>query len=102
MGSDLRIVDVGIKVFQFKFSSSFQMEWLPNFCFICGVLVMVRNIILGFKVSLNVTGFLGTELEKTVALRGFLRNIELLAAVGRRKERKKTLVYSIVRWLLVR
>ena len=38
MGSDLRIVDVGIKVFQFKFSSSFQMEWLPNFCFICGVL----------------------------------------------------------------
>ena len=63
---------------------------------------MVRNIILGFKVSLNVTGFLGTELEKTVALRGFLRNIELLAAVGRRKERKKTLVYSIVRWLLVK
>ena len=38
MGLDLRIVDVGIKVFQFKFSSSFQMEWLPNFCFICGVL----------------------------------------------------------------
>ena len=38
MGLDLRIVDVGIKVFQFKFSSSFQMEWLPNLCFICGVL----------------------------------------------------------------
>ena len=36
MGLDLRIVDVGIKVFQFKFSFSFQMEWLPNFCFICG------------------------------------------------------------------
>ena len=38
MGSDLRIVDVGIKVFQFKFSSSFPMEWFPNFCFIYGVL----------------------------------------------------------------
>ena len=66
---------------------------------------MVRNIILGFKVSSNVTGFLGTKPEKIVALRGFLRNIELLAmlaAVGQRKERKKTLVFSTVRWLLVR
>ena len=46
--------------------------------------------------------FWGTEPEKTVALRGFLRNTELLAAVGRRKERKKTLVFSTIRWLLVR
>ena len=63
---------------------------------------MVRNIILGFKVSPNVTGFLETEPEKTVALRGFLRNTELLTMVGQRKERKKTLVFSTVRWLLVR
>ena len=31
MGLDLRL-------FQFYFRSSLQMEWLPSFCFICGVL----------------------------------------------------------------
>ena len=38
MGLDLRYVDRGIKIFQFYFRSSLQMEWLPSFCFICGVL----------------------------------------------------------------
>ena len=30
VGSDLRIVDVGKNVFQFKFSSSYQMEWVER------------------------------------------------------------------------
>ncbi|KAK4594698.1 hypothetical protein RGQ29_018409 [Quercus rubra] len=38
MGLDLRYVDRGIKIFQFYFRSNLQMEWLPSFCFICGVL----------------------------------------------------------------
>ena len=38
MGLDLRYVDRGINIFQFYFRSSLQMEWLPSFCFICGVL----------------------------------------------------------------
>ena len=38
VGSDLRFVDMEIKVFQLMFSSWFHMEWLPFFCFICGVL----------------------------------------------------------------
>ena len=38
MGLDIRYVDRGIKIFQFYFRSSLQMEWLPSFCFICGVL----------------------------------------------------------------
>ena len=38
VGSDLRFVDMEIKVFQLMFSSWFHMEWLPLFCFICGVL----------------------------------------------------------------
>ena len=37
VGSDLRFVDMEIKVFQLMFSSWFHMEWLPFFCFICGV-----------------------------------------------------------------
>nr|POE84489.1 hypothetical protein CFP56_46188 [Quercus suber] len=38
MGLDLRYVDRGIMIFQFYFRSSLQSEWLPSFCFICGVL----------------------------------------------------------------
>ena len=38
VGSDLRFVDMEIKVFKLMFSSWFHMEWLPFFCFICGVL----------------------------------------------------------------
>ena len=38
MGLDLRYVDKEIKIFQFYFRSSLQLEWLPSFCFICGVL----------------------------------------------------------------
>uniref|UniRef100_A0A7N2LQL4 Uncharacterized protein n=1 Tax=Quercus lobata TaxID=97700 RepID=A0A7N2LQL4_QUELO len=34
---------MGIKVFHFKFYSCFQMEWLPFFCFICGVLGLGEN-----------------------------------------------------------
>ncbi|KAK7819184.1 uncharacterized protein CFP56_040613 [Quercus suber] len=30
MGSDLRIVDVGNNIFQFKFSSKFQLEWVEK------------------------------------------------------------------------
>ena len=30
MGSDLRIVDVGKNIFQFKFSSSYQLEWVER------------------------------------------------------------------------
>lgn len=28
MGSELRIVDVGINIFQFKFGSEYQLEWV--------------------------------------------------------------------------
>ena len=49
---------------------------------------MVRNIILGFKVSSNVTGFLGTEPEKTVALRGVFEK-HRAASSGESKERKE-------------
>nr|POE89408.1 hypothetical protein CFP56_01766 [Quercus suber] len=38
MGLDLRFVDRGIMIFQFYFRLSLQSEWLPSFCFICGVL----------------------------------------------------------------
>ena len=54
--------------------------------------VMMRNIVLDIKVSLNVIGNMRTRLEQTVVLRGFWRNKKLLAAVGRRKEWKKTCV----------
>ena len=30
MGSDFRIVDVGKNIFQFKFSSSYQLEWVER------------------------------------------------------------------------
>ena len=30
MGSNLRIIEVGNKTFQFKFSSRYQMEWVKN------------------------------------------------------------------------
>lgn len=38
MGLDLRYVDRGIRIFQFYFRYSLQMEWIPSFRFICGVL----------------------------------------------------------------
>ena len=30
MGSDFRIIDVGKNIFQFKFSSSYQLEWVER------------------------------------------------------------------------
>ena len=30
MGSDMRIVEVGNNIFQFKFSSKYQMEWVER------------------------------------------------------------------------
>ena len=48
----------------------------------------MRNIILGFKVSPNVIGFLGTEPEKTVALRGVFEK-HRAASSGESKERKE-------------
>ena len=88
----LRFVVMGIKVFHFKFYSCFLMEWLPLFVWFW---VLVRIIVLGFKVSPNVTSILGTRPEKTMVLREFLRNMELLAGVDRRrKEWKKTSVSS--------
>ena len=45
----LRFVDMGIKVFHFKLYSCFLMEWLPFFCFICGVLGLRENHCSGFQ-----------------------------------------------------
>nr|POE92004.1 hypothetical protein CFP56_32642 [Quercus suber] len=72
MGSDSRIVDMGINDFQFKIYSSYQMEWLPNFCFFGGVLGPVEKHCSGYQ------------------------------AVDRRKEWKKVLLFSTIRWLLVK
>ena len=89
MGLDLRYVDRGIKIFQFYFRSSLQMEWLPSFCFICGVL--------GFG------GFFGLGLKICpIGGRGFLRNIVLLAKASRRKKEERKIPVLRFRWLLVR
>ena len=52
---------------------------------------------LGLKVSLIVTGILGTRPVKTVVFWGFLRNMELIVEVGQwRKEGKKSLVSNML------
>ena len=42
MGSDLRIIEVGNNIFQFKFSSRYQMEWVEN----CGPWNFENNLLL--------------------------------------------------------
>ena len=78
VGLDLRLVDMKTKVFQLMFNPWFHIEWLPFFCFICGVLGLGETECLWH---------FGGRTRKSNDLRGFLRNIMLLAEVGwRRKE----------------
>ena len=72
------------------------MEWLPNFCFICGVLGHGEKHHSGFQGKSECHRLFGDWTRENSGFKGVLRNIELLAAVGRRKERKKTLVFSII------
>ena len=88
MGSDLRIVDVGIKVFQFKFSSSFQMEWLPNFCFICGVLGHGEKHHSGFQGKSECHRLFGDQTRENSGFKGVFEKHKA-ASSGGLEERKE-------------
>ena len=49
IGSDLKLVDRGIKVLQLMFRSCVHMKWLPFFCFICVFVGLGEKHRLGFQ-----------------------------------------------------
>ena len=49
IGSDLKPVDMGIKVLQLMFRSCVHMKWLPFFCFICVFVGLGEKHHLGFQ-----------------------------------------------------
>ena len=84
VGSDLRFVDIEIKVFQLMFSSWFHIEWLPFFCFICGVLGLSETECLwhfGGRTRKS-NGFKGVFKKHCVASRGGLEEERMVESIG--------------------
>ena len=83
----LRFVVMGIKVFHFKFYSCFLMEWLPLFCFICGVLGLGENHCSGFQGKFECHKHFGDWTRENSGLKGVFEKHGVACKGGSEEER---------------
>ena len=87
VGLDLRFVDMKIKVFQLMFNSWFHIEWLPFFCFICGVLGLGENHCSGFQGKFECHKHFGDWTRENSGLKGVFEKHGVACKGGSEEER---------------